>query len=77
VEVTLADGRTFEATQDRPKGDPENPLSVPELEAKFRNLAAAGGVHGAQVERLLDWLRALARPEPFDPLPLRELARGP
>ncbi len=77
VEVTLADGRTFEATQDRPKGDPENPLSVPELEAKFRNLAAAGGVHGAQVERLLDWLRALARPEPLDPLPLRELARRP
>jgi 2-methylcitrate dehydratase PrpD len=77
VEVRLADGRTFEATQDRPKGDPENPLSVPELEAKFRNLAAAGGANGAQVERLLDWLRALARPEPFDPLPLRELARRP
>ena len=77
VEVTLTDGRTFGAMQDRPKGDPENPLSVPELEAKFRGLAAAGGVHSAQVERLLVWLRALARPEPFDPLPLRELARSP
>lgn len=77
IEVTLADGRSFKAAQDRPKGDPENPLSVPELEAKFRNLAAAGGAHSGQVERLLDWLRALARPEPLDPLPLRELARSP
>lgn len=77
VSVTLADGRSFQATQERPKGDPENPLTVPELEAKFRGLAAMGGLPNTQIERLLDWLRTLASPAPLDPLPLRDLARSP
>nr|AMK59534.1 hypothetical protein PTH_1493 [uncultured bacterium UPO71] len=76
VSVTLADGRTFQAAQERPKGDPENPLTEAELEAKFRGLAAAGGVQTDQIERLLDWLRGLASPAPLDPLPLRSVARG-
>lgn len=74
--VTLADGRTFQIAQERPKGDPENPLTAPELEAKFRGLAASGGVAHAQIERLLDWLRTLASPAPFDPLPLRDVTRS-
>lgn len=76
VSVTLADGRSVKATQERPKGDPENPLSVPELEAKFRGLAASGGLPDAQIERLLGWLRTLASPAPLDPLPLRDLTRS-
>lgn len=76
VRVTLADSRTFQAAQERPKGDPENPLTAPELEAKFRGLAASGGVADAQIERLLDWLRALVGPAPLDPLPLRDVARS-
>nr|ALV86748.1 hypothetical protein [uncultured bacterium P2N8] len=75
VSVTLADGRTLQAAQERPKGDPENPLTEAELEAKFRGLAAAGKVSATDTERLLGWLRALATPAPLDPLPLRELAR--
>ncbi|HEY0676390.1 MAG TPA: hypothetical protein VGD25_09265, partial [Immundisolibacter sp.] len=75
VSLTLADGRTFEAAQERPKGDPENPLTEAELEAKFRGLAAAGGASAAQTDRLLGWLRELAGPAALDPLPLRDLAR--
>ena len=74
VRVTLSDGRTFEAAQDRPKGDPENPLTEAELEAKFRDLAAAGGVRAASIEQLVDWLRALRTPEPLDTGPLRGIA---
>lgn len=74
VRVTLMDGRTFEAIQDRPKGDPENPLSEAELESKFRGLAEAGGVGGPEIRDLLAWLRALASPEPLDIRPLRAIA---
>ena len=77
VSVTLTDGRTFQAAQEHPKGDPENPLTEAELEAKFRGLAAAGGVSAAHTERLLDWLRELASPAPLDLLPLRDAARSP
>nr|ART40299.1 K324 [uncultured bacterium] len=76
VRVTLADGRSFQAAQERPKGDPENPLTEAELETKFRGLAAAGGVQTDQIEHLLDWLRTLASPAPLDPRPLRGLARS-
>lgn len=77
VRVTLQDRRTFEASQDRPKGDPENPLSEAELEAKFRGLAQAGGIGAPHVEALLNWLRALASPRPLDVGPLRASAREP
>ncbi len=40
VQLTLRDGRTSEAYVEYPKGDPENPLSAEELEAKFRALTA-------------------------------------
>lgn len=75
VRVTLTDGRTFEASQDRPKGDPENPLTPEELEAKFRGLAQAGGIGAAHIDALLDWLRALASPQPLELRGLRAIAR--
>ncbi len=40
VTVTTTDGRTLEARVDVPKGDPDNTLSRPELEAKALQLAA-------------------------------------
>ena len=39
VEVTTADGRRFATVLDYPKGDPRNPLSDAEVEAKFDALA--------------------------------------
>lgn len=39
VTVTLTDGTTFSRQTDYPKGDPENPLTREELQAKFANLA--------------------------------------
>ena len=40
VEVLTTDGRTFSTRLDFPKGDPRNPLTDAEIEAKFRALAA-------------------------------------
>ena len=74
VRVTLGDGRTIEAAQDRPKGDPENPLTPAELEEKFRSLATAGGIAAPRIDALLDWLRALAGTGPLDLDALRALA---
>ena len=76
VSITLADGRILHAAQERPKGDPENPLTASELEAKFRQLAAWGGVESQHIERLLRWLRELETPGLLDPLPLRQVAGG-
>jgi len=39
VRVTTTDGRTFDKQLDYPKGDPRNPLSDAEIEAKFDALA--------------------------------------
>jgi 2-methylcitrate dehydratase PrpD len=75
VSVQLRDGRRLDAAQDRPKGDPENPLSPQELEAKFRQLAAYGGLDGAGIERLLDWLRTLPTAAHLDGAPLQAAAR--
>lgn len=40
VKVTTTDGREFEKQLDYPKGDPRNPLTDEEVEAKFEALAA-------------------------------------
>ena len=42
--IHLSDGRTLTKRVDYPKGEPENPLSQDELEAKFRELAMFGGL---------------------------------
>ncbi len=43
VEVTTHAGQAFQATIRDPKGDPENPLSRPELASKFQRLARFSG----------------------------------
>ena len=40
VVIELRDGGSVSRRVDYPKGDPENPLSLPELQAKFRDLTA-------------------------------------
>ena len=59
VTVRLRDGRTVQATQERPKGDPENPLSATELTDKFRQLAAYGSLDASQTGQALQWLQDL------------------
>jgi len=55
VTVTLDDGQQLCEQVDYPKGDPENPLSLDELKAKFRTLVAFGG-HAEDAERWLAWV---------------------
>jgi 2-methylcitrate dehydratase len=40
VQIETTDGRTFSTRLDYPKGDPRNPLTDEEIEAKFDALAA-------------------------------------
>lgn len=58
VRVELGDGRVLEETQDAPRGGPERPLALEELQAKFR-ANAARALPGAQVDRLLEQLLAI------------------
>ncbi|MDD3650190.1 MmgE/PrpD family protein [Immundisolibacter sp.] len=74
VSVQLRDGRRLAAAQDRPKGDPENPLSPQELEAKFRQLAAYGGLDALRTDQALAWLRGLPAAAQLDGEPLRSPA---
>lgn len=76
VTVRLRDGSMLRATQERPKGDPENPLSATELTAKFRRLAAYGGIDAARIEQALDWLHGLVSPAAVDFAVLRGAATG-
>lgn len=67
VTVTLKDGRKFTSQRDFPKGDPQEPLSPAEIEAKFLDNAAARYASGEARElvRLV-----LALPEVGDAKPL-------
>ena len=60
VEIELVDGRTVSRRVDYPKGDPENPLTLSELEAKFRDLTA-GVVTGAGQARVSEAIAGLGR----------------
>jgi 2-methylcitrate dehydratase len=69
IAVTLADGTTLQAARDYPKGDPADPLTDAEIEAKFRQyffFAESASEADAIINRLwtldrqtsLDWLIA-------------------
>jgi 2-methylcitrate dehydratase PrpD len=57
VEISLANGNRYEKFLRYPKGDPENPLSWEEMEAKFRSLAGAV-LSRAQCDRILEQIAA-------------------
>ena len=60
VEVKARDGRTLQARIDEPKGDPGNTLTRAELEDKALRLAAyRGGANAAQMQRVIERVRAL------------------
>ena len=58
VRVLTADEEALEALVRTPKGDPENPLSWAELEAKFRDLALGTAYEGAS-EAIIAAVRGL------------------
>ena len=58
VEVETTDGKRYACRVDTPKGDPENPVTDAELDAKFL-LLASGTLSGDDPGRLLARLRTL------------------
>ena len=54
VTFFLRNGEQFQASCLYPKGEPENPLSDEELQAKFRGLAAYGGLPAADCNKIID-----------------------
>lgn len=60
VTVTSTSGERFEAFTASPKGDPENPLSLEELQEKFRSMAA-GTSYQAKTEGLIQAVANLDR----------------
>ncbi|HEU5264739.1 MAG TPA: hypothetical protein VFU34_08870, partial [Gaiellaceae bacterium] len=75
--VTLTDGMSFEADFPYQKGGPENPLSAPEVRAKYR-ANAAGALDDDATRRLEETILALEEIEDLhtglSPLTLRETA---
>jgi len=59
VTITLKDGRSFTASRDFPKGDPQEPLSDAEIEAKFLD-NVAGRLDAAAARDLVARVRGLA-----------------
>jgi 2-methylcitrate dehydratase PrpD len=64
VAITLADGRTLHARQDRPRGGPDAPLTRAELEAKFRGNAALV-LPEPQVEGVIQHVYDLSKDPPL------------
>jgi len=62
VEVILKDGRRFETRVDYAKGSSERPLSLPEVAAKFRSLAA-GELTPQQAEQVIEAIANLEQLE--------------
>ena len=67
VTVTMADGRSFTASRDFPKGDPQDPLSPGEIEAKFVD-NVSGRFNSDQTRRIISLVRALGGDAPAKPL---------
>jgi 2-methylcitrate dehydratase PrpD len=78
VELTTADGRQIISRVDVPKGDPDNTLTRPEIEAKAHRLAAfSGGADPEELERLVERVRTLDRQQDVrDLLPPKCAAGG-
>ncbi len=59
IEIEMEDGRTISGRADYGKGSPANPMTETELEAKFHECAAWGGLPRANAERALAAIRSL------------------
>ena len=54
VDITLKNGRTVSEQVDLPKGEPETPLTTPELMAKYNGLMAYAGKSAEQATAIAD-----------------------
>ena len=72
VEISLecADGRRFSASRTDAKGDPESPLSEPELIAKSRTMLLESGLSAERTETLIESILALTTDRPVRELRL-------
>ena len=52
IEIVTSQGDVLSASTTYPKGEPENPMSDRDLEAKFNELALSGGVSPERAERI-------------------------
>lgn len=57
VTVKMKDGTEFKERVDYPKGEPENPLTPVEVEAKFRDLVKYAGMSNERAEMILEEIR--------------------
>ncbi|MEC9341696.1 MAG: MmgE/PrpD family protein [Pseudomonadota bacterium] len=73
VTLRLDNGESLAETVSDPKGDPENPLSQGELEEKFRELAAYGGVPASHADDLIAWVAQLGGDGAVDLEPLHRV----
>ena len=70
ISVESADGRRFSASRTDAKGDPENPLSEPELIAKSRTMLIESGLTKGRTEALIESILALTTDRPVRGLSL-------
>ena len=63
VEVELNDGTFLKGSADFGKGSPANPMTDAELEQKFQECAAWGGMERARAQRVIDLVWRLVRVE--------------
>lgn len=54
IEIEMADGRVLQGRADFGKGSPANPMSDGELEEKFRQCAAWGGLDRQRMDAVLE-----------------------
>ena len=57
VIIYLKNGEEYESSCLYPKGEPENPLTQEELEAKFRGLAMYGGLTSAECDEVISEIK--------------------
>jgi 2-methylcitrate dehydratase PrpD len=67
VTITLKDGRRLTESRDYPKGDPQEPLSASEIEAKFLD-NVSGRFDAAAAKELVKRVRGLVDATPAKPL---------
>ena len=67
VIVKMKDGREYTSHVDYPKGDPENPVSLREVEEKFRFMAGTK-LEKAKIEQIIETVLNLEKQENMDKL---------